>query len=72
MGTNYYTKNNRCTACGHKPEGIHLGKSSEEKPCPWHDVPDTERELKYCDICVQMTSFLKDLCLKCRNKNAKL
>ena len=28
MGTNYYTKTNKCETCGNKPEGIHLGKSS--------------------------------------------
>lgn len=28
MGTNYYTKTTKCPTCGHKPEGIHLGKSS--------------------------------------------
>lgn len=28
MGTNYYTKTKKCPHCGHKPEGIHLGKSS--------------------------------------------
>lgn len=28
MGTNYYTKTKKCESCGHKPEGIHLGKSS--------------------------------------------
>jgi len=28
MGTNYYTATKRCPECGHKPEGIHLGKSS--------------------------------------------
>lgn len=28
MGTNYYTKTNSCPTCGHKPHGIHLGKSS--------------------------------------------
>lgn len=28
MGTNYYTLTKKCPACGHKPEGIHLGKSS--------------------------------------------
>jgi hypothetical protein len=28
MGTNYYTKTQKCPTCGHKPEGIHLGKSS--------------------------------------------
>ena len=28
MGTNYYTKTKKCKECGHKPEGIHLGKSS--------------------------------------------
>lgn len=28
MGTNYYTKTKTCSTCGHKPEGIHLGKSS--------------------------------------------
>lgn len=28
MGMNYYTKTNTCATCGHKPEGIHLGKSS--------------------------------------------
>lgn len=28
MGTNYYTKTKKCTTCGHKPEGLHLGKSS--------------------------------------------
>jgi hypothetical protein len=28
MGTNYYTKEKKCKACGHKPDGIHLGKSS--------------------------------------------
>lgn len=28
MGTNYYTKTEKCSKCGHQPEGIHLGKSS--------------------------------------------
>lgn len=28
MGTNFYTKTNTCPTCGHKPEGVHLGKSS--------------------------------------------
>lgn len=28
MGTNFYAKTNRCKTCGHKPEDIHLGKSS--------------------------------------------
>lgn len=28
MGTNFYTKTAECPTCGHKPEGIHLGKSS--------------------------------------------
>lgn len=28
MGTNYYTVTKKCPVCGHKPEGIHLGKSS--------------------------------------------
>jgi len=28
MGTNYYTQTKKCPTCGHKPEGIHLGKSS--------------------------------------------
>lgn len=28
MGINYYTKEKKCEACGHEPEGIHLGKSS--------------------------------------------
>lgn len=28
MGTNYYTKTEKCPHCGHRPEGIHLGKSS--------------------------------------------
>lgn len=28
MGTNFYTKTDKCKTCGHKPEGIHLGKSS--------------------------------------------
>lgn len=28
MGTNYYVKTKKCEACGHKPDGIHLGKSS--------------------------------------------
>ncbi len=28
MGTNYYVKTDTCPSCGHKPEGIHLGKSS--------------------------------------------
>ena len=28
MGTNYYVKTNKCETCGHKLEGIHLGKSS--------------------------------------------
>lgn len=28
MGTNYYTKTKECKECGHKPEGVHLGKSS--------------------------------------------
>lgn len=28
MGTNYYTATKKCKECGHKPEGIHLGKSS--------------------------------------------
>ncbi len=28
MGTNYYTKTEKCSTCGNKPEGIHLGKSS--------------------------------------------
>jgi hypothetical protein len=32
MGTNYYTKQKRCKSCGHKPAGIHLGKSS----IGWH------------------------------------
>lgn len=25
---NYYVKTEKCRECGHKPEGIHLGKSS--------------------------------------------
>lgn len=28
MGTNYYTISKECPTCGHKPEAIHLGKSS--------------------------------------------
>lgn len=28
MGTNYYTPREKCPTCGHKPEDIHLGKSS--------------------------------------------
>lgn len=28
MGTNYYVKTNKCETCGHKPDEIHLGKSS--------------------------------------------
>ena len=28
MGTNYYAKTFQCEHCGHKPEDIHLGKSS--------------------------------------------
>lgn len=28
MGINYYTKTEKCSNCGNKPEGIHLGKSS--------------------------------------------
>ncbi len=28
MGTNYYTKTKTCKECGHKQNGIHLGKSS--------------------------------------------
>ena len=28
MGTNYYVKTDRCKSCGHKEEGVHLGKSS--------------------------------------------
>lgn len=28
MGTNYYIKTKTCKTCGHKPESIHLGKSS--------------------------------------------
>lgn len=28
MGTNYYLKTKKCKTCGHKEEGIHLGKSS--------------------------------------------
>lgn len=28
MGTNYYVKTETCPTCGHKPEEIHLGKSS--------------------------------------------
>lgn len=28
MGTNYYTKTEKCTCCEHKLEGVHLGKSS--------------------------------------------
>ena len=28
MGTNYYTKNEKCPTCGNEPEGLHLGKSS--------------------------------------------
>lgn len=28
MGTNFYTHSKTCESCGHKPEGIHLGKSS--------------------------------------------
>lgn len=28
MGTNFYIKTKKCNECGHKPEGLHLGKSS--------------------------------------------
>lgn len=28
MGTNYYVKTKECPTCHHKPEEIHLGKSS--------------------------------------------
>lgn len=28
MGTNYYVKTETCDHCGHKPEGLHIGKSS--------------------------------------------
>jgi len=28
MGTNYYIKTEKCKTCGHKPEGVHIGKSS--------------------------------------------
>jgi len=28
MGMNYYTRTKKCPTCEHKPEGIHLGKSS--------------------------------------------
>ncbi len=28
MGTNYYIKTKKCPTCGHKPEGLHIGKSS--------------------------------------------
>lgn len=28
MGTNYYLKTEKCETCGHKEEGLHLGKSS--------------------------------------------
>lgn len=28
MGMNYYTQTKKCPTCGHKPEGIHLGKAS--------------------------------------------
>ena len=32
MGTNYYTREERCSACGHRKKGRHLGKSS----AGWH------------------------------------
>lgn len=28
MGTNYYVKSSACHHCGHRPEAIHIGKSS--------------------------------------------
>ena len=31
MSTNYYAKEEACQCCGHKPEQLHIGKSS----CGW-------------------------------------
>lgn len=28
MGTNYYVQCEKCDCCGHKPEDLHIGKSS--------------------------------------------
>ena len=55
MGTNYYAKATACATCGHKPEGIHLGKSS----CGWQFTFQYNKEKYYKNI-KEMKKWLKD------------
>jgi hypothetical protein len=42
MGTNYYAVNPKCDHCGHKPELLHIGKSS----CGWTFSFHATKELR--------------------------
>jgi hypothetical protein len=55
MGTNYYTKIDKCQTCGHKPEGVHLGKSSYG----WKFMFQANGERYYSNV-PEMKEWLKD------------
>lgn len=44
MGTNYYVKSKTCECCGHKPEPLHIGKSSHG----WTFIFRSHENLKSC------------------------